>query len=523
MANAKACGLNPRELAEALKSELSRTDWISRIDVAGPGFLNITLAPSAVARWVGEVLARPESISRLDNPAPRMLHVEFVSVNPNGPITVGSGRGAAFGDTLCRVLRASGENVVAEFYINDALNSEQMRLFALSVQFYLRHMNGEDVEFPENGYKGDYVQDVATALAAEKGADPPIEVVRTRSEELMIEAQQRDLAEFNVNFDRWFSERSLHESGAVSTAIEHLKQRGNADASPYRTEVVRDGKTSTLQRTAQEPGPLWLRSAKFGDEKDRVLVRSDGRPAYIAGDLAYMEDKLGARGHDKSILILGPDHHGYIGRMNAVALALGYTADQFEIVIYQLVRFVKDGMPAPMRKRDGNIYELRDLVKDIGVDAARFFYLMRAHETPMDFDLDLAAKQGDENPVFYVQYAHARISSVLAKAEEVGFRVGEWDDSFAGLLSHPHEQSLIRKVLDLPEEIARAAADYGVHRLATFAVELSRAYHHFYDTCRVIQPDKRDVTGARLALCRASQIALKATLHLLGISAPDRM
>ena len=464
------------------------------------------------------------------------MNVEFVSVNPNGPITVGSGRGAAFGDTLCRVLRAAGEHVDAEYYINDALNSQQMRLFAESVQYYLATAAGAVCSFPEGGYKGEYVSEVADALLARDLASwqTPVEETQKLAEAMMIEAQRRDLAEFGVVFDRWFSEQSLHDAGTVTAAIEKLKREGTADAEPGFWEWLHEGKETRLAKadpgsraTDSEgnelDGPLWLRSAQFGDEKDRVLVRSDGRPAYIAGDLAYMEEKLGVRTYDKALLILGPDHHGYIGRMNAVVRALGYEPARFEIVLYQLVRFVREGKPAPMRKRDGNIYELRDLVREIGVDAARFFYLMRSQDTSMDFDIDLATKKTDDNPVYYVQYAHARISSVLAKAGGAGFAEGEWSPSFADLLNHPTELALIKKALDLPEEVKRSVADYGVHRLATYAVELSRTYHHFYDACRVIQPEQPELTEARLCLCRAAQIALRSTLALLGVSAPERM
>jgi arginyl-tRNA synthetase len=335
-------------------------------------------------------------------------------------------------------------------------------------------------------------------------------------------------------FDRWFSEQSLHDSGTVTAAIEKLKREGTADREPYCNEWSRDGKERRLVKAdsvsvatdgedTDVDGPLWLRSAQFGDDKDRVLVRSDGRPAYIAGDLAYMEDKLGVRQYEKTLLILGPDHHGYIGRMNAVVQALGFDPERFEIVLYQLVNFVKDGKAAPMKKRDGNIYELRYLVEEIGVDAARFFYLMRSHDTSMDFDIDLATKKTDDNPVYYVQYAHARISSVLAKAGGAGFAEGEWSPAFAEVLNHRTELTLIKKVVDLPQEVKWAAADYGVHRLATYAVELSRTYHHFYDACRVIQPDQPDLTQARLCLCRAAQIALRSTLALLGVSAPERL
>ena len=525
MVNAKAAGTNPRALAEAIATELRKSELFDAVEVAGPGFLNFRLRPAVVAEYVGAVLELGDRLPLAPNANPRRLNVEFVSVNPNGPITVGSGRGAAFGDTLCRVLRAAGELIDAEYYINDALNSQQMRLFAESVQHYLAEAAGATSAFPEGGYKGDYVSEVADALLANGLASWQTRVEETQklAEAMMIEAQRRDLAQFGVVFDRWFSEQALHEAGAVAAAIEKLTAEGVADREPYYTETQHEGKETRQVRVPDVAGPLWLRSARFGDEKDRVLVRSDGRPAYIAGDLAYMEDKLGVRAYEKALLILGPDHHGYIGRMNTVVQALGYDPARFEIVLYQLVRFVRDGKPAPMRKRDGNIYELRDLVREIGLDAARFFYLMRSHDTSMDFDIDLATKKTDDNPVYYVQYAHARISSVLAKAGEAGLAEGEWSPRFAGLLMHPTELALIKRIVDLPEEVKRAAADYGVHRLTTYAVELSRTYHHFYDACRVIQPDQPDLTEARLCLCRAAQIALRSTLALLGVSAPDRM
>lgn len=525
MVNAKGAGMNPRELAQVLATELQKSSLFDAVEVAGPGFLNFWLKPPVIAECVGEILNLGDRLGLLPNTSPRRLNVEFVSVNPNGPITVGSGRGAAFGDTLCRVLRAAGEHVDAEYYINDALNSQQMRLFAESVVHYLAEAAGADSSFPEGGYKGEYVADVAKSLLEEGVAtwQTPIAEVQKLAEARMVEAQRRDLAGFGVTFDRWFSEQLLHNEGSVAAAISKLEDDGVADREPYYTETVHEGKESRHNRVDDKPGPLWLRSAQFGDEKDRVLVRSDGRPAYIAGDLAYMHDKLGKRNYDKALLILGPDHHGYIGRMNAVERALGFEPERFEIVLYQLVRFVKDGKPAPMRKRDGNIYELRDLCAEIGVDAARFFYLMRSHETSMDFDIDLATKKSDDNPVFYVQYAHARISSVIARAGEAGLPEGAWSPALAELLHHPTELALIKKVLDLPEEVKRAASDYGVHRLTTFAVELSRAYHHFYDACRVVQTDQPDLSQARLCLCRAAQLGLRATLSLLGVSAPDRM
>ena len=544
----KKAGVPPRQIGEMLAADLlasARDDGapIQNVEIAGPGFLNFRLKPEAISAYVERViqlgvqLPNAAAASFKGQALPR-LNVEFVSVNPNGPITVGSARGAVFGDVLSRVFAASGYSIDREYYINDGVNSKQMRLFAESVQSYAL-----GVALPENGYQGEYVKGVAEdviRLSEELDAkEQPLSWWQSKSQELMIERQRQDLATFEVDFDLWFSEQSMHDSGLVSSSLEKLTVNGSADADCYRSEVIRDGKVERIEQKPEECGPLWLRATKFGDDKDRVLLRSDGRPAYIAGDVAYMESKLGLRGYDKAIIILGPDHHGYIPRMKAVCQALGYPLERFEIIIFQIVRFVKDGKPAPMRKRDGNIYELRDLIDEIGAnsaptatkteqqrigkDVARFFYLMRSHDTHMDFDIDLATKQNDENPVFYVQYAHARISSVISKAAESGFVRDADSSSHNRLLHHPTELALIKKILDLPVEVARCSKDFGVHRLTTYAVELARTYHHFYDACRVVQPDEPELTYARLNLCHAARTGLQATLALLGVSAPERM
>ncbi|HQU19432.1 MAG TPA: arginine--tRNA ligase, partial [Fimbriimonadaceae bacterium] len=450
---------------------------------------------------------------------------------------------------------------------------------------------------------------------------PTIEVYMKVLMDRMIATQRDDLSAFATTFDTWFSEQSLHDSGKVEECIDALIAKGAADTEPYQLEVIKKkGEPDEVKRNEQpveeedadqanesfEPSPptpspsspgrekgegahatLWLRSTKFGDDKDRVLRRKDGRWTYIASDVAYHKDKFirgsapGEKGSlapaDKLLTILGPDHHGYIGRLRAVVAALleeqgeaaGGEATQplseseallyrdpaerdaclaaleearkkLEVVIFQIVRFVKDGKPAPMRKRDGNIYSLKDLMLEIGKnaapaaeeseqlrigkDVARFFYLMRSHDTHMDFDLDLAEKQSDENPDYYVQYAHARICSVLRKAEETGLGApGPHDPFDSALLAEPKELALIKKVCDLPFEVRRCAEDYGVHRLTSYATELARAYHAFYDSCRVLQPENLPLTRARLALCQAAAIGLRSTLGLLGISAPERM
>ncbi len=618
LAASKASGMNPRALGEALAEKLNANypTIISEVEVAGPGFINLRLHPEFVAGYVETVLTpdfKLESASRA--PKPIKINVEFVSVNPNGPITIGSGRGAAYGSTLCKVLEAVGHTIHREYYINDGVNSEQMRQFAESVKAII-----EGRPVPEKGYKGDYVHEVAEKIATK---DQTIDWYQEQSQKLMLDAQRTVLSQFGVEYDTWFSEQSLHDKGMVDSEIDSLEAKGIADYSLTRTKLklAKGGKIEDVLFEEQKgdlseedeghgeadsqvpsslgeegegdggdpivqiiggevknPGStgdasktLWLRSAKLGDDMDRVLRRRDGRLTYIASDVAYHKDKFNRpAGADKLITVLGPDHHGYIGRLTAVVAAmllekpepgepiedeimaklykdsgeqqaceeaLAKAKKMLEVQIFQLVRFVKDGKPAPMRKRDGNIYALIDLMREIGEklkpegteaekleagkDVSRFFYLMRSHDTTFDFDLDLAEKQSDENPVFYVQYAHARICSVLQKAEEALGEVVK--PNLEMLLIHDREKGLIKKIVDLPDEVRRASEDYGVHRIATYGIELARTFHYFYDGCRVIQADQPELSAARMKLCEATKRTLKTTLNLLGVSAPEKM
>ncbi len=585
MANSKSFSMNPRALAEKLCSELQKDKDLSRIEIAGPGFLNISLKPEffekflLIALSLGEALAYVKAVrsaTGLPAGAPGLkINVEFVSVNPNGPITIGSGRGAAYGSSLCNVLAAAGNTVHREYYINDGVNSEQMRLFALSVQ-----SQAQKTPFPEKGYKGDYVQEIANVLlelSESKTADT--EWFHSKSQELMLKAQHSALTAFGVEFDTWFSEQSLHDNGMVEIEINQLVSKGIADNLPSRTKL-KMAKGGIIEEVIHESQPvdeddaegqlptLWLRSTKLGDDMDRVLRRKDGRLTYIASDVSYHKDKFNRPlNADKLITVLGPDHHGYIGRLQAVVAAmllketgnpdsinelderlfstieeqskcesaLFNARNSLEVQIYQLVRFMKEGKPAPMRKRDGNIYALIDLLSEIGTrlvpqgsreqqlssgkDVARFFYLMRSHDTTFDFDLDLAETQSDENPVFYVHYAHARICSILEKGGEAGLKT-ELNPS---LLIHEKELDLIQKICDLPWEVERASIDYGVHRLATYAIELARTFHGFYDQCHVVQLEQPELSGSRLVLCKVTRDTIRAVLKLLGVSAPEKM
>lgn len=498
---AKKAQVNPRDLGVMFQKKLLQNPSFEKVEVAGPGFINLTISPLFLIDQINEFSESALPFGWIKQVNPKKINVEFVSVNPNGPITVGSGRGAAFGDTLCRVLEAAGHQVHREFYINDSLNSLQMDLFAESVIHYIKEALGQTSTFPENGYKGEYVKRIAEKILEEtKDQDTLQNIlwVRNRAETLMIESQRRDLEKFGVKFDTWFSEQELHDSGEVENCLKLLDERGVTE---YKEEA------------------LWLKSTLYGDDKDRVLIRTGGSPTYIASDVAYHKNKF-ERGFDELIDILGPDHHGYIGRMKAGIQALGYSPEQLKVIIFQVVRFLKDGKPAPMRKRDGNIYELADLIDEIGADVTRFFYLMRSHDTSMDFDIDLAVKHSDENPVFYTQYAYARICSILNKAKQEGLLPS---NHHLQLLIEPSERALLKKVLDLSDEIQRSADHYGVHRLTNYAIELARSFHHFYDKCRAIQKDQPELSSARLYLCEFVQKGFKSTFDLLGISAPEKM
>ncbi|MEO7454369.1 MAG: arginine--tRNA ligase [Fimbriimonadales bacterium] len=498
--NTKAAGIPPRQIAELLQQELQSDNAFAAIDIAGPGFLNFRLADAYLTEWAAKA-ATAKGIRNVDLGGGKKVLIEFVSVNPNGPIHLGHGRGAAFGDSLARCLTAAGFEVSREFYVNDGVNSLQMQLFGESVKALYRNSLGMAFEFPEEGYKGESVEEVAQMIRDKFGdnhADDGLEFWQPAAEELMIERQREDLARFGVVFDKWFSEQSLHNDGKVDSAIAVLRKQGTI---------------------YEQDDALFLKSTAYGDDRDRCVVRNNGKPTYIASDIAYHKNKFD-RGYENLIDIFGPDHHGYVERTYAGVQALGYGRDRLKIIITQMVRFIKDGKPAPMRKRNGEYYRLSDLIDELGSDVVRFFYLMRSQDTHMDFDLDLALEHSDKNPVFYAQYAHARICSLIKKAAAEGFAA---DASKCNLLIHPAERELTKKIWDLPYNVEKTAGDYGVHRIATYATELARQYHHFYDKCSVLKAESKDLGNARLALCGAAALALRETLDLLGVSAPEEM
>jgi arginyl-tRNA synthetase len=498
---AKKIGVPPRELAGWLAAELGGRDGIASAEIAGPGFINLRLATAAQGAIVGEVLAAGESYGTGDDYAGRNVNLEFVSANPTGPLHLGGTRWAAVGDALGRVLAARGAKVTREYYFNDA--GAQIDRFVESLI-----AAAQGLPTPDNGYGGAYIGDIAEqVLVAEPGAlelpaPERAEVFRRVGVGLMFSEIKRALHAFGTDFDVWFHEQSLHDSGAVDTAVARLKESGNL----YFAD-----------------GAWWLRSTEFGDDKDRPVIKSDGQPAYIAGDLAYFLDKR-VRGFDLCIYMLGADHHGYIARLKAAAAAFGDDPAVVEVLIGQLVNLVRDGVPLRMSKRAGTVVTMDDLVDSGGVDAARYTLIRSSVDSTLDVDLDLITRQSNDNPVFYVQYAHARLASLARNATELGVTVPQAPDY--GLLEHPREGDLIRTLGEFPQVVRSAAELREPHRVARYLEALASTYHRFYDSCRVLPMGDEEITDlhrARLALCVAARQVLANGLGLLGVSAPERM
>jgi arginyl-tRNA synthetase len=488
-------GDNPRSVAERLRDELEADAALApdleRIEVAGPGFVNFFLADSWYLRALGALLGAGEDLGPSPTATPEKVLVEFVSANPTGPIHVGTARNAAYGDSLVRLLQAVGNEVKREYYVNDA--GTQISRFADSIA---ARMRGE--EPPEDGYAGGYVTEVAGRLAAD-GVDPgDRETLELRGIELMLEEIRRTLDRFGVSFDNWFSERSVYAKGEVDEALAELEKRGHT----YRHEDA-----------------LWLRTTDFGDDKDRVLIRSNGEATYLTPDIAYHWDKL-QRGYERLVDVWGADHHGYVVRMRAAIEALGGDPERFEALLMSLVHVVESGERVQMSKRTGDFVTLEELMDDIGVDATRWFMLWRSHETTVDLDLALARSQSSENPVYYVQYAHARIASILRKAE--GAEPGVALDGDRPPLEDS-EKVLVKRLLEFPEEVRTAAQRRAPHRICAYSTAVAADFHAFYRDCQVVGAEGEGVEASRLALCLATKRTIAAALGLLGISAPERM
>lgn len=500
---AKQVGRNPRELAAQIAEHLRDAPGIAEVAIAGPGFVNITLEAAAQGEVARTVVTAGADYGHTDTLTGQRINVEFISANPTGPLHLGHTRWAAVGDAIARVFAAAGGDVAREFYIND--RGVQMDKFGASV---MEAAHGRPV--PEDGYHGAYITDLAAAIIAE---DPDI-LDQPEADQLVafreaayakqLRQQQQVLSLFRTHFDVWKSERELHDSGAVERGLERLREQGHV---------------------FEEGGAVWLRTTDFGDDKDRVLIKADGEYTYFASDTAYYVDKR-ARGFDLNIYLLGADHHGYVNRLRAVAACAGDDMDaNIEVLIGQLVKITRGGEEVKLSKRAGNIVTLEELVEEVGVDAARYTLTRYPADSPLTLDLETITRQTNDNPVFYVQYAHARISSVLRNAAELGI---DWQraDFQPGALTHEREDDLLGKLAEFPRIVASAAELREPHRIARYLEELATVYHRFYDVCWVLPRGDEEVGDlhiARLWLCAASRQVLANGLDLLGVSAPERM
>jgi arginyl-tRNA synthetase len=500
---AKSAGRPPREVAERIAARLRRVDGIDEVAVAGPGFLNLRLAQASLGQVALRVLEQGSAYGSNSAASGQNVNLEFVSANPTGPIHIGGVRWAAVGDALARLLEASGAKVTREYYFND--HGAQIDRFARSL---LAAARGEAP--PEDGYGGAYIGDIARAVLVDVPdaleQDDPQEVFRREGVQRMFDEIKASLHEFGVDFDVYFHENSLHESGAVGRAVERLRQNG---------------------RIYEQDGAVWLRTTDLGDDKDRVVIKSDGEPAYISGDLAYYLDKR-ERGFDRVLILLGADHHGYLGRLMAMCAAFGDVPGvHLEILIGQMVNLLRDGQPLRMSKRAGTVLRLEDLVEAVGVDAARYALARSSADSTLDIDLDLWSRRSSDNPVFYVQYAATRAASVLRHAAELGIAEPDPASVDLSLLTHPREAELLLALAEFPQVVATAAELREPHRVARYLEEkVAKAAQRYWDDCQVLPKGDEDLlptTPPRLLLWRATRTVLENGLRVLGVSAPERM
>ncbi len=503
--SAKLFRLNPRIVAREIANRL-KCERLDHVEVAGAGFINFYLNDAALADTMKNIFAAGENWgNHPPKDAPKIL-VEYVSANPTGPLHVGHGRGAAAGSALVNIFRAAGFPTASEFYINDAGN--QMENLALSVNSRYLELLGKETTFPENGYHGVDIIETAKKIVAEHGdkflsmeEGERLKALGEIAYKEKLALLKSDLEDFRVTFDRWFSERTLHESGAVDAAVQALVDKG---------EIYEDG------------GAKWFRSTDYGDDKDRVVVRDNGIKTYLAADIAYHKDKY-ERGFDNMINIWGADHHGYVSRVKGAMTALGFDASKLQIMLLQMVSLYRGGEPVKMSKRTGQSVTLAELMEEVGTDAARYFFLMRSLDSQLDFDIDLATKKSNDNPVYYIQYAHARIKSIFKSAAEAGMELPADEENIDfSLLTDETETDLIKKLSTYPEEVEKAAAERAPQRIARYAYDLSGMFHSFYNKCRVIGIEE-NLAKARLAMAQSAANTIKHALGLLGVSAPDKM
>jgi arginyl-tRNA synthetase len=498
---AKVLKRSPLQIAQDLAGRLpANLTWLERVEVAKPGFINFFLKDQAFHGTLLQIILRGEAYGRMDWGTGRKVQVEFVSANPTGPLHIGHGRGAALGGALAALLHATGHAVETEYYLNDM--GTQMETLGRSIQARALEISGREITFPENGYRGDYISDIAREILQENpdALQEDLAFFSRRGQEKILQGIREDLAAFGIGFDHWFSETSLYSRGLVDALIERL--RGS--------EIFYESE-----------GALWFKSSAYGDEKDRVVVRSNGAKTYFASDMAYHLEKFG-RGFDQVIDIWGADHHGYVPRLKAALKSLELDPEKLTVVLVQLVNLLREGQPVAMSTRAGEFVTLRAVIDEVGKDAARYTFLTRRSDSPLDFDLEVAKKQSLENPVFYVQYAHARVQSVLRVAAGLELEASPLSFNSLHLLTLPEERELCKTLTEYPEVVSAAAQALEPHRLTIYLGELAGLFHHYYNHNRFIGDDT-ELSLARLLLARAVGIVIKNALTLLGVDAPEKM
>ena len=502
MQSARALRCNPRVLAQYITENLD-CPYVKKAEIAGPGFINFYLDPDWVYDMLAQIVEAGKNYGNLPKASDEKIQLEYVSANPTGPLHVGHGRGAAVGSALANLLKAAGYDVEQEYYINDAGN--QMNNLARSVNARYLELLGQACEFPEDGYHGHDIIDTAQRIINKYGdrflqmeEAARLEEFKTIAYQEKLAALKEDLERFNVRYDVWFSEKTLHENNKIRESCDMLLEKG------YMYE---------------KDGALWLKSTAFGDDKDRVVIRDNGVPTYFAADIAYHANKFG-RGFDRVINLWGADHHGYIARMKAAMQCMGYRPEQLEILILQMVRLLRDGQEVKMSKRTGQSVTLNELIDEVGTDAARFFFVMRSIDSQLDFDLDLAKKKSNDNPVFYVQYAHARICSIMRQVAEAGITV-QGKGNYK-LLTEPVEVDLIKKLGEYPEMLGSAAKERAVQHVAHYVYDLAGLFHSAYNQCRILGVNA-ELQQARLAMVMAVGHVVRHALSILGVSAPEKM
>lgn len=507
MQMAKTQRMASRKIAQTLIDHLDdKNGIIDRTEIAGPGFINFFIRSAAWYPVLAAIHEKDDQYGRCDLGKGTRIQIEFVSSNPTGPLHVGHGRGGAVGDSTANILSFCGYDVQKEYYINDS--GRQIQTLGMSVYLRGKELLGESIDFPDTCYQGEYIRDLASDLLERDGreifekdeAEAIMPCARYAAEKI-TDGMRADLMDFGVTFDQWFSEQSLYDSGKVEGDIRHFKAKG---------------------RIYEKDGALWFKTSDYGDEKDRVVVRQNGQTTYFASDITYHKDKF-ERGFQKVIDVWGADHHGYIPRMQAAVQASGYGRDQFGVLLVQLVNLLRAGQPMAMSTRAGEFVTLADVVKEVGRDAARFIFLTRHYDSPLDFDLDLAKQKTNDNPVYYVQYVHARISSIHRKAEADGLDVGDFAPSDLSALETPEDIVLIKTLARYPEAVETAGALMEPHRITYYLMRLAAAFHTYYNRHRVLCEDDLKLTRARLYLITAVQTVIRNGLALLGVSAPDSM